>query len=914
MIEPRRTAAKEDTTQSANTWRKQDFLALIILFLAVSVFHAAGIRSGQTFLPVDLANLNQPWRESSGALQNWLISDPLYQFYPFLVNTVDTIRHTGRWPLWNPHILLGHSVVGDPLTQPFYPVFVALGLIFGAARGLAIGLWFHVVLAAVLTYGFLRTIGCRWRASILGALTYALSGYLVTWFETTFWISTLAWLPGILWAFELAIQRRRWRYVALSALMMAFAILGGQFSFAVTFGLFLALYSLSRTWSMSRQAGRVSGWPLAVLAMTLGLGFLVSAIQTVPFAEFLGMSRRVLERGLSDPLPWRQLVTLMVPDFYGNPASGGPYWGAMNYSEGTIYAGLVALSLACMAPLVSRRIFVLHMLAVGLLVTYFVVSGPGVALLGGMPIIKYISLHRTTFLLPLIIALLAAEALSEPKMPIWAVVGVGIAATVIVYGAVQLNWGQAQDHWRQLNGVISRAALLLGVTIVLLALRDRYPRLRPATEWGLIALVFVDLYLFGGHFNPVGPVAKLLKPTPGIQYLRTHAGLDRVLAYQRDNSVMLGPNIASIYGLSEAGGYSSLISRRFHQVIAAGDPKLDVSWMNRDGNMITFSFPSRRLLDLLGVKYLISPESFTDPSIRAETITDTCERDSGEIAATRVVSGTFTVRDTAINRLDLRFRVLRPEQPKGVVLLRMWRGSDRAHLVVDTRLKTADLTDGKTTVYFSPEREAPGQTYTWEVSPDGTGNETGVALCASADRKAAISVYGADGTQAYEGEMYVFERLSPVPRAYVVYAAEHIPDDGRAVSRLLDDAFDVRNVAVTAESLDLPSSPAIPASRASITDYEDTRVTIRASAAQPGLLVLADQFHPGWRAYLDGRSVRTFRINQFQRGVLLPPGDHEVVFEFAPSSLTIGAGLTLGGLITLMVMLLLDLRLYRTEE
>jgi hypothetical protein len=222
--------------------------------------------------------------------------------------------------------------------------------------------------------------------------------------------------------------------------------------------------------------------------------------------------------------------------------------------------------------------------------------------------------------------------------------------------------------------------------------------------------------------------------------------------------------------------------------------------------------------------------------------------------------------------------------------------------------------DGKTTVYFSPEREAPGQTYIWEVSPDGTGNETGVALCASADGKAAISVFGADGTQAYEGEMYVFERLSPVPRAYVVYAAEHIPNDGRAVNRLLDDAFDIRNVAVTADSLDLPSYPAIPASRTSITDYEDTRATIRASAAQPGLLVLVDQFHPGWRAYLDGRAARILRINQFQRGVLLPPGEHEVVFEFAPASLATGAGLTLGGLMALMVMVLLDLRLYRTDE
>ena len=901
------------TRSWANTTRRQHLIACAILILAVSSYHVRGIRPGQTFVQVDLANFILPWRNGSVVqLQNWLISDPLYQYYPFLVNAVETVRSTHQWPLWNPRILLGHPTAADPLFQTFYPVSLVLGLAFGAARGLAIGLWLHAILAAVLTYGFLRATQCAWRAAIFGALTYALSGYLVTWFETPFWISTLAWLPGILWAYELAIQRRSWRYIAFGGMALAFATLGGQISFVVTFCLFLVLYALGATWRKSRAKGRMSFGPLLAAAMMPGLGFIASAVQIIPFTEFLDSSRRVLEWGLVDPLPAQQLITLIVPHFYGQPTGGGAYWGASNYSESTIYAGLVALLLAGIAPLASPRMPVLYLSAVGALTVYFILGGPGVSILGPIPVIKYISLHRTVFLLPLIIALLAAKTLSEPTTPQWSVIAVGVALLSIVYLAlVQLNSGHARDHWSQLQVEVLRAGILLGSAVVLLAVRYRYAALKPAAEWWLIVLAFADLYLFGSHFNPVGAVAQLMPATSGIEYLRTHAGFERVLAFQRNNDVLLGPNVLSIYGVSEAGGYSSLIVARFHQLVTSGDPKIDISWMNSNGNMVTFSYPSQRLLDLLQVKYLISSEPFHDPGIRAEQMIEGCDGDSGEINAAHPVTGAFTVRNTAINRLDLRFRPLKPPSQDSTMVIRLFRSANPTQPVLEARQKVSDLMEGKITLYFAPERDAPGQSYIWTVSADESQAPTGVALCVTGDGKPAVSVYGAEGAQVYQGEMYIFERFTPLARAYVVYAAEHVPHDERAITRLLDETFDIRNVAITADDIHLPDKAMIPASQAKITTHTDRRVTIAVTASQHGLLVLAEQYHAGWRAYVDGRPTPVVRTNHILRGVPLSPGKHEVVFEFSPSSLKVGAGLSLLGIVVLLIVMMLDSHLPR---
>jgi hypothetical protein len=368
---------------------------------------------------------------------------------------------------------------------------------------------------------------------------------------------------------------------------------------------------------------------------------------------------------------------------------------------------------------------------------------------------------------------------------------------------------------------------------------------------------------------------------------------------------LYGPNILPTYGLTEAGGYSTVIPARFHQLVGTADPTLAEVWAaSHNRNLVLFFHPSTRLLDLLQVAYVVSTVPLDDPGVRAEFVAYGCESDSGEITGRHTVSGSFTVRDTAINRLDLRFRVLGVRGQTGSLSIRMWRGADREQLILDVRQDVAELADQeKVTVYFAPERDAPGQDYVWEVAPAGTAPRTGVALCTLADGRPAVSVYGADWRQVYEGEVYIFERLSPLPRAFVVYRAEHIPGDEQAVGRLLDESFDLRNAAVVAQPVDLPSNSEIAASPAEIVRYEHTRVVVKASATQRGLLILGDQFSPGWHAFLDGKPTEVVRVNHVMRGVLLPAGEHEVVFEFAPDSLRAGALLSLAGMLALISLL-----------
>ena len=56
----------------------------------------------------------------------------------------------------------------------------------------------------------------------------------------------------------------------------------------------------------------------------------------------------------------------------------------------------------------------------------------------------------------------------------------------------------------------------------------------------------------------------------------------------------------------------------------------------------------------------------------------------------------------------------------------------------------------------------------------------------------------------------------------------------------------------------------------------------------PGLVVLADRWDKGWRAYWDGRPVPILEANYAIRGVVVPAGNGTLEFIYKPASLILG--------------------------
>jgi hypothetical protein len=106
-------------------------------------------------------------------------------------------------------------------------------------------------------------------------------------------------------------------------------------------------------------------------------------------------------------------------------------------------------------------------------------------------------------------------------------------------------------------------------------------------------------------------------------------------------------------------------------------------------------------------------------------------------------------------------------------------------------------------------------------------------------------------------------------------------------------------------SLDRAQDRFIPAT---ITSYAPERVEIAVEAAAPGVLVLTDTYYPGWHARVDGATRQILRANGLFRAVVVPAGRHEVVFEYRPESLRLGAAVSLVSLVILGLSPVIDAR------
>lgn len=75
-------------------------------------------------------------------------------------------------------------------------------------------------------------------------------------------------------------------------------------------------------------------------------------------------------------------------------------------------------------------------------------------------------------------------------------------------------------------------------------------------------------------------------------------------------------------------------------------------------------------------------------------------------------------------------------------------------------------------------------------------------------------------------------------------------------------------------------------STVSLTSYRPDHITYRTSNRHDGLAVFSEIYYPhGWRATIDGTPADILRVDYTFRGLLIPAGEHDVVFDFHPQSL-----------------------------
>lgn len=601
----------------------------IVILFSLIFFHAF-IFSQKLPIPSDtIVGLYHPFRDlyakeypSGIPYKNFLLTDPVRQQYPWKNLVVESFKNF-QLPLWNPYNFSGTPLLANIQSAPFYPPNVLFFFLpFSYAWSVLIVL--QPLLASVFLYLYLRNLKISNQGSMLGAITFAFSGFFISWLEWGTVLHVALWLPLLLLSIDKLVIGSRytvWSIIFLFSLCSAF-FAGHLQTFFYLF-LFVWIYFLAR-WFQYRRKIRI----LLLFLILNSLFIILTAIQWYPTLQLILESARNVDQSDWTKagwfIPWHHLIQFIAPDFFGNPASLN-YWSDWNYGEFVGYIGILPLLMAIFALFFRKDKKTLFFGTMVFVALFFAFPTPLAKLpfLFSLPFISTAQPTRLLFLIDFSLAVLAAFGidyyLKQPKKVFYPL-GVlffffAVLWLVVLYGQQVFSTISAENFAIAKRNLVlpSLLFILIGIVCasVLVVPRKKYTAV---ILWTLIIITAFDLFRFGTKFVPFTSPAYLYPSTAVTQFLQKQTGQFRMMT---TDSRIFPPNFSAMYHIQSVDGYDPLYLRRYGEFIAASERrKADISPPFGFNRIITPHNFDSKIIDLLNVKYVLSLSDIDSPKFK----------------------------------------------------------------------------------------------------------------------------------------------------------------------------------------------------------------------------------------------------------------------------------------------------------
>jgi len=258
----------------------------------------------------------------------FVLRDLARYFYPLRGYAFGLLKQ-GILPLWNPYIFCGNPLTATHQTAVFYPVSL-IYLIGSFDKAFNNFIYVHFVLAGVFMYLFLADRKISRMAALVGAISFAFSGYMMAVINLLASLGSVVWVPIALWAFFRATDRRSYPYAILTSIFLVLMFLAGEPAVLYAIG-FIMLFCGFRQPKI-----------LAVIFTTF---LLLSSFQMLPFIELLMRSYRgniCYDIATKWSVPPHDLLNLAFPSVTEIEGHFRGYWDKQSWLL-DYYMGLLPL-------------------------------------------------------------------------------------------------------------------------------------------------------------------------------------------------------------------------------------------------------------------------------------------------------------------------------------------------------------------------------------------------------------------------------------------------------------------------------------------------------------------------------------------------------------------------------------------
>lgn len=523
----------------------------MLFFLATAFFFAPVVFSDKTFIARD----------------NYIFYNPR-QFF-----VAETIR-SGILPLWNPYSACGVPCQASVQSSLWYPLSL-LYYLLPFQTGFKYYIILHYFLGALFMFLLVRAWNGSRQAAFIAGLVFSFGGYLVSINDNVAFLTASVWTPLILLACHRLLERKSLPSVLLTGAAIALQIFAGDASFYLLSS--LAATFLYLLWWITTQRHHRPFNSIKLLLCLFGswlFGFLVAAVQLVPFIEFALRTHRYEGLSFAQVAKWSyhpfELLQLLIPYPFGSIVPGTRWFGQLWLD--TVYIGIFPLVCAALFLFKSRHAikpFLIALLGTGLFLAlgeYNPLFSPMYRLLPGLSMLQYPV--KFIFLSCLALSIMAGfgfEALCDllaskagaRKLITSLILCIGSLLIILLLGFLQYDAGYAsflklyptneylspisKNAYRSVLQGIAMLSLLLTAFLILTA--GVWKQVLNATTALLLFLIllFLDLLCIGKPQDPYIPQTLLAQKSSTEHFLKEDPSLYRIYSlaqYQTKRSFL----------------------------------------------------------------------------------------------------------------------------------------------------------------------------------------------------------------------------------------------------------------------------------------------------------------------------------------------------------------------------------------
>jgi hypothetical protein len=567
----------------------KNYWPLIFFLILLFIFYWKVFLLKYIALPADILV------KGSYPVKNPITSDAVSFSYPMKYLVVTYLKN-GVLPLWNPYILFG-----TPLLANFQSGVFSVTNIFYFLTDFNSAWNFQIIsqhfLAFLFTYILLRYWKISKIGSFLGGISFAFGGFNLIWSEWNAHALTASYIPLLIYFIDKLLQslslRDKFFYGTGLSVGLAFQIFSGYPQIVLyTIPALFILCVIRFKYELSYFVNLI----LFLIFISIGVG--IAAPQILPGQELLKLSQRSYEIIPKEWafLSWRQVITFIAPDFYGNHATSN-YWGDKNYTSNIGFVGVITFTLAILTAKYFRKrkeiLFLLILIIISLVLS---LPTPIAVFLWDKDILglKAGAFYRILVLFSFAMSALAGFGydyffIKEKRKYIYLLPIVFILIVFWIYG-FSLH-----------NNVALRNLILPSGVFIIICLVFRKTKFK----FLLVILTIIELFYFGWKFTPFVPRSIVFPSDKIVNYIKALGGEFRVVG---GNTIAVDTNM--VYEINFSGGYDaeySLNTAKFLGVLNSDDPS--ATPQDRYGLITNYK---SRLLDLTNTRFVLNDEQIIE--------------------------------------------------------------------------------------------------------------------------------------------------------------------------------------------------------------------------------------------------------------------------------------------------------------